>query len=70
MSDDLDLDALLKEGDVFISPRGTRWTAIGWTPRGKLELRSPQGTTESWWWRYRAQLPKGWKLERSGTVIL
>jgi hypothetical protein len=69
MADDLDLDAELKAGDVLISPRNTRWTAIGWTPRGKLDMRSPEGTELACWWRYRADLPKGWKLERGGTWI-
>ena len=68
---DLDLDAQLKVGDVLISPRGgLRWTVVGWTPRGKLLARSDHGTESSWWWRYRANMAKDWKLERAGTVIL
>jgi hypothetical protein len=70
MSDELDLDADLKVGDVLVSPRGVRWTAEGHTHKGKLLLRSEQGTSSTWWWRYRNQLPKGWRLYRNGEEVL
>lgn len=66
----LDLGGELKIGDVFISPRGgMRWTAVGWSPKGKLVCRSERGTEQSWWWRYRADVAKGWVLERAGVTI-
>lgn len=70
MPDEIDLDARLKIGDVLISSHGTRWTVYGWTPRGKLAARSPQGTEQSWWWTWRKDLPRRYRLERGGVEIL
>lgn len=55
----------LQIGDVVISARGTPYTVVGWTPKGKLRMKASSHKTETTgWWPYASSMPRGYQVWR------
>lgn len=60
----------LKLGDVIVHRNnGKRYVVIGWTPRGKLHMRTPTGKTVAAWWPYVSSPPRHYRVERDGVNL-